>query len=912
MVSEFVDLDTAHGIVVTASEQIKVLEEAKLHYEAYNDSGMKLYTAQSLKNDLNIHMLQREKKLVESEGRRLRTLKEERVAAARGAKEAFDDADKELRRLEDLRRTKGGDQIERLEEELKTLRKDAVRKSHDRDLVFGHCRNLGINLPHDADSFAAALDNAQRQLEVFGMEIKALKEDRDKLILEKDRTEGILRNNKRELESLKGRKNNIPAENIETRDSVLNDLYLKESDLPFVGELLEVLTDEARWRGAIERAYKDLALSVLVEDDLSPRIAEHVYSNNLAGRFSFIRKMPNNTDKLTPFDTNDRKYLSQKLEIKEGPHNLWLSRELRRAYDYLCAECLDEFHANENAITDTGLIKGRRTYHEKDDTEAISYRTNWVLGFDNLEKVGLYTQLVSDDSKRLTDINQNIERDDEDIQKKESLTEECKKLASFDFQRIDVASVEAAIESKTQLKLSLELDPELKNLGQAIEKQAKDRESASERYISAKSSVMTTDNDIKKIETRLNRVIQDSTGLIADYEAGLMLDKMISRICDELTLHNFYNTKEKLVKELNDDINKYTKLSEEAKSKTEFQFKHFKREWPKDASDQEADINSAQEFLSLLEKLKIEDLPRHRDNFVKQLTFQSRKYTTDLLAIFDQETKKIIKRVGIVNDSLKDVPFNCLDNKPTYLMIRVTKRHIPELDEFKEKIHDVSRHFLNNPKHMTEQRFAILKKIVGDLASQDRDKVLWRDTVIDVRNHLDFVGVEIDAEGNEVESYRSGSGKSGGQRQKLAATCLAAALRYQLGGRELGYPAYATVVFDEAFAKTDNEHTKLAMDIFTKMGFQMVMATPNKLIKVAEPYIGGAAYVYITNRNKSMITALQYDPERKALDLGEARGSLAPPEEDFAGTLAADSAAADRIAPGHIDDPASEDPAGGA
>ena len=47
--------------------------------------------------------------------------------------------------------------------------------------------------------------------------------------------------------------------------------------------------------------------------------------------------------------------------------------------------------------------------------------------------------------------------------------------------------------------------------------------------------------------------------------------------------------------------------------------------------------------------------------------------------------------------------------------------------------------------------------------------VRWRDTVLDVRLHVEFIARELDGEGREIEVYRSGAGKSGGQRQKKSA-----------------------------------------------------------------------------------------------------------------------------------------------
>jgi uncharacterized protein YPO0396 len=133
---------------------------------------------------------------------------------------------------------------------------------------------------------------------------------------------------------------------------------------------------------------------------------------------------------------------------------------------------------------------------------------------------------------------------------------------------------------------------------------------------------------------------------------------------------------------------------------------------------------------------------------------------------------------------------------------------------------------------------------------------------------VEFVGVEKDAgTGDTVEVYRSGAGKSGGQRQKLATTCLAAALRYQLGGDDGHLPRYAPVVLDEAFDKADNEFTALAMNIFENFGFQMVVATPLKSVMTLEPFIGGACFVDISGRHDSGVLLIEYDQDNKRLAL---------------------------------------------
>jgi uncharacterized protein YPO0396 len=139
--------------------------------------------------------------------------------------------------------------------------------------------------------------------------------------------------------------------------------------------------------------------------------------------------------------------------------------------------------------------------------------------------------------------------------------------------------------------------------------------------------------------------------------------------------------------------------------------------------------------------------------------------------------------------------------------------------------------------------------------------------VLDVRQHVEFVARELDSCDIEVEIYRSGAGKSGGQRQKLAATCLAAALRYQLGGQDRALPSFSTVVLDEAFDKADAEFTTMAMNIFKTFGFQMIVATPLKSVMTLERFIGGACFVHIRDRKHSVSMMIEYDTEQQRLKL---------------------------------------------
>ena len=230
-----------------------------------------------------------------------------------------------------------------------------------------------------------------------------------------------------------------------------------------------------------------------------------------------------------------------------------------------------------------------------------------------------------------------------------------------------------------------------------------------------------------------------------------------------------------------------------------------------------------------------------------------------------------------------------------------------EVVQFKKDLKNLTGDAFGDARQTDEAYFLKVEKLVSQLT--DPNKAAWRKRVLDVRDHVRFTGIEIGEDGSEIESYQSGSGKSGGQRQKLAATCLAAALRYQLGAQSLGYPVYGLVVFDEAFDKLDNESTMVVMSIFKRLGFQMLLATPLKGILASESYIGGAAVVSIKDRQRSIVTPVKYDQAARRLvrEVEEGEGIAASggnaarvdlPTEDLADVeLAADNLAEEDLSP---------------
>ena len=138
-----------------------------------------------------------------------------------------------------------------------------------------------------------------------------------------------------------------------------------------------------------------------------------------------------------------------------------------------------------------------------------------------------------------------------------------------------------------------------------------------------------------------------------------------------------------------------------------------------------------------------------------------------------------------------------------------------------------------------EQRFQDIRtRLIEKFKSGDR----WTKLVTDVRNWLDFsVSERYRADDTEKEHHTDSSGKSGGQKVKLAYTILASAIAYQFGLNHAVEPesskSFRFVVIDEAFSKSDDSNARYAMELFKNLQLQLLVITPKDKINVIESYI---------------------------------------------------------------------------
>jgi uncharacterized protein YPO0396 len=863
LINEFGELSAAHQAVVTAREQVQILKPSRDEFERMQQKMQIRESLRALESHLHGYVEFRRLELLQ---KRLAGLDVQAMgieAEVEKNKTVLEAREAEFRDLERQHREAGGDLIERWEADKRNLEDQRANRVRKHDQVRDACTRLKWPIPKAPQEFAELIGRAREEVESWEEGSNVLREQLIERTLRKKEVDQAFIDARREIEALRSQPSNIPADMLGLRRRIAEGVGIPEAALPFAGELIQLKQTEAEWRRSIERILRNFAVSLLVDDRNYSSVAGFINSNNLGQRLFYYRTVMPDAPTARPVSANS---LFRKMEFKQCGQEEWLKTELRSRFDYACVDSMAEFRRSERAVTREGQIKHSKTRHEKDDRRGGDGRLQQLLGFDNREKREEFEAHARDLAGAIAALDQEIRK----LQGEERLRMErrvqCQTLVNLQWQEIDLVSVVeqiAAIERK--LEEARQGDHELRRIGQLIERQRKLVTEAREASDKSRLAYKGLLNQIDEIRAKIAGMKENPPKLL--HELREDFDSRFTKSSISLALENLDQVENAVLRGIHREGEQVAREISASERAIEGIFSEFFRKWPEECGDLQPSLGSASDFFAKLSRLELDGLPAHEHRFFELLRNQSHQNLAALATHLNNARKEILGRMDIVNDSLRSLPFNQTVDQTTYLQIEVSDKQLAVVREFKQEIQQALSHAWTEDREDAEARFLILRRIVERLSSQATEDKHWRDLVLDVRQHVEFIGREFDEENREVEIYRSGAGKSGGQRQKLATTCLAAALRYQLGGLEHGVPRYSTVVLDEAFDKADNDFTALAMNIFKSFGFQMIVATPLKSVMTLEPFIGGACFVDISDRRTSGVMLIEYEDDRHRLKL---------------------------------------------
>ena len=294
-----------------------------------------------------------------------------------------------------------------------------------------------------------------------------------------------------------------------------------------------------------------------------------------------------------------------------------------------------------------------------------------------------------------------------------------------------------------------------------------------------------------------------------------------------------------------------------------------RRRWPEVTTEMDASVDARGEFRAFHDRVESDDLPRFEAEFKRQLNTNTIRELAAFNNWLRRQAGDIHQRVERINGAL-----GAIDYSPGRYITLVPERTVnQEVQNFRNDLRNATDDTLTpDDDHYSEQRFLDVQRLIerfrGRDGHADTDRA-WTRRVTDVRQWFMFSASERDRETDqEWEHYRDSDGKSGGQKEKLAYTILAASLAYQFG-LDWGVARsrdFRFAVIDEAFGRGSDASTRYALELFARLGLQLLIVTPLQKVHVIEPYVRAIGFVDNPEGNNSRLQTLTIEEFRDRRD----------------------------------------------
>jgi uncharacterized protein YPO0396 len=848
LVDHFEDLTRAHDAVQRAREQLAELGPLLVDCDAYAAHGRDGQAVRAQQDALRYYFADRKATLFRAQldrlGGELARCEDEAAAVRR----ALGELRATQRRLELERAGHGGNRLGEIERQIV----DDTRTADQRKVRFGRFNELlsEAALPpvHQEQQFTPRMteirDRAGR-IEQQKADLQNAYTDTE--VARRDARLAAERVNA-ELRSLRERPSNIPLRQLQLRTRLCTALRLDEAQLPFAGELIQVVPDAAEWEGAAERVLRGFALSLLVGHDDYQRVAEWINDNHLGGRLVYYRVPP-------AVAATDRSGLSArslytKLEIKPSPWQAWLDRELLHRAEFECVKTMAEFRKAPKAITRAGQIKDGGGRHEKDDRTRIDDRTQYVLGWSNESKIDALLAEAGRLHGELTRLGAQRDATKAALDQVDGLSATLAKLDEFgSFEEIDWERVVMRVAALQAEKAEIERSSgELRRLTAELERVAERIEDADGALAHVTGRIGGVSNEITAAESgraAAEQVLAEPPCAQARAHFDAITDRLGGR--ELATISDCDQGRDLLHMALANAADNLARRQREAGNRAVAKMSGFRRRYPAETTELDDSVESASGYRELHDRLISDDLPRFEADFKDFLNTNTIRDIAGFHSELTRQVELIKDRISIINDSLVGIEYG----PGRYIRLDLQPTVNTEIRDFRRDLRDCTSGALggDSSEQYSEQKFLQVKAVVerfrGRTGLTEVDKT-WTRRVTDVRNWFVFSASERWREDDtEHEHYSDSGGKSGGQKEKLAYTILAASLAYQfkLDWGQRTSRAFRFVVIDEAFGRGSDESTRFALGLFRRLGLQLLIVTPLQKIHVIDPYVFAVGYV---------------------------------------------------------------------
>jgi len=752
-----------------------------------------------------------------------------------------------------------GNQIETLKKEIGRLEASKKTRSEKLDAYNVITQKVGLEENPNEETFISSREKAKTEKDRLENLVKD--ELNENLRLAKNKGEEIKRQidtNIETIQSLQKYKNNISGRESEIRDLILENIGATVEEIPFIGEIIRVKDDEKTWELSIEKILHSFALRLIVPEKYYAKVNEFVNANDLRGRIVYQRYEGfTSLGKLQQYE-NRKNSLLNKIEFKpKNNYTDWLVDVIYGGYNYACVNDLPEFDRyKERAVTREGLIKSANGKHEKDDRPHILRKENYVLGWDNKEKIKLIQAEVRKLQEEQKQVAQQVRVIEKSIKETNALKDDFFKLFETytKYDDIDWQSYAKIIQDKTEQKNELEkTNDKVKKLQEQLEQVQKDLKTLTDVTIKGKDGKIF---QIEKIElVNINRTRSENKQILQDIgEIDVTVFEKENTEFQNVSYENigtkqadfqYKNQKEtdeqKRQKDTNERrvaslINTFKNPSQEITDKF--------RDWRSDVNklpDSEH-LDLIAEYQSFYRKIINEDLIRFEEKFNKYLRETITNKVSAFRQFFMNWGDSITESIRHLNDSLKGIDFN--NNPTTYIKLIAAKKLSDEATDFRNlldkaipNIREVDSTIEGRKNHFTNHIEPLIEKLKNEQ---------WRKKVTEVRAWFTYKVEEFYKETEtKKQTYESMGQLSGGEKAQLTYTILGSAIAYQFGLTKEGLQSnsFRFIAIDEAFKAQDEDRARYLISLCKQLHLQFLIVTPSDNTHIVQDDISFVHYV---------------------------------------------------------------------
>ena len=877
LIAHFDDLNRAHEAVLKAQAQVKLLVPLVADGERHEALAAQVERLRAAREALQSYFAGLKAELLD---RRLEHLADELARHASQIERLSQQQAEQHVQMRELRSAiaqSGGDRIERLALDIAQKESERQRRA-DKARRYDELRQvLDLLAVHNADDFLTQRTLALPLREAAAERDAAVQNELNQLgvTLAQGRSEHQVLAD--EIASLQARRSNIDAQQVAMRRALCDALRLPEADMPYAGELIQVRDDERDWEGAAERLLRGFGLSLLVPDEHYAVVSEWVDRTHLRGRLVYFRVLPARKGPRGELPVLHPDSLARKLAVKpDSPFYAWLERELAHRFDLACCTSAEQFRREKHAVTRAGQIKAPGERHEKDDRHRLDDRSRYVLGWSNAAKIAALQAKAKALEARLGDTGQRVgallQQQGAARKRLEALNkiDEYRDYAELDWQS-SAAAVARLQDERRQLESASDVLKALAAQLQTLEATQRDTGDKLKAREAEHAKAGLRQQQATALREQAQQVL-DSPAAKAAAPHFETIDALRPQALGEhvLSVESCDAREQEMRRWLQEHIDAEDKKLARLGEKIVRAMAEYKEAFKLDTQEVDASVAAGPEYRTMLAKLNADDLPRFVARFKELLNENTIREVANFQSQLHRERETIKERIAHINESLTQIDYN----PGRFIALEAQPASDAEVRDFQTELRACTEGALtgSDDTQYSEAKFLQVKRIIERFRGRDgtaEPDRRWAAKVTDVRNWYVFAASERWREdGREHEHYADSGGKSGGQKEKLAYTILAASLAYQFG-LEWGAVrsrSFRFVVIDEAFGRGSDESAEYGLRLFQQLNLQLLIVTPLQKIHIIEPFVASVGFVHNEDGSASRLRNLSIDEYRAQRD----------------------------------------------